>query len=64
MSHGDLAQLEVVRARIEELQERHWFAEQHGKHQRAQKLAQELLGAQAKRKQLVDRIINQHAKRA
>ena len=64
MSHGDLAQLEVVRARIEELQERHWFAEKHGRRERAEKLARELLGAQAKRKQLVDRIINQHAKRA
>jgi len=63
MLHGELAQLEVVRARIEELQERHWIAEKHGKHERAQRLAQELLGAQAKRKQLVDRIINQHAKK-
>jgi hypothetical protein len=47
MSHGELAQLEVVRARIEELQERHWFAEKQGKHHR---------------KQLVDRIMH-HSKK-
>jgi hypothetical protein len=64
MSHGELAQLEVVRARIEELQERHWFAEKQGKRERAQKLARELLGAQARRKQLVDRIMIRHAKKA
>jgi hypothetical protein len=62
MSHGELAQLEVVRARIEELQERHWFAEKQGKHHRAQKLARELHGAQMQRKQLVDRIMH-HSKK-
>ena len=56
--------MEVVRARIDELQERHWFAEKQGKHHRAQKLARELLGAQAKRKQLVDRIMIQDARKA
>jgi hypothetical protein len=58
MSFWELAELKVVRERIEELQERHWFAEKQGKHQRAQQLAQELLGAQVERKQLVDRIMS------
>jgi urease accessory protein UreF len=58
MSSARLAELKAVRERIEELQERHWFAEKRGKHQRAQQLAQELLGAQAECRQLVDRIMN------
>ena len=58
MSSGELAELKVVSVRIEELQERYWFAEKKGKCQRAQQLAQELLGAQAERKQLVDRIMS------
>ena len=58
MSFEEVAKLKVVRARIEELQERHWSAEQQGKRQRAQQLAEELLGAQAERKQLVDRIMS------
>lgn len=62
MSHHELAQLEVVRERIEELQERHWCAEKQGKHHRAQKLAQQLHGAHMQRKQLVDRIM-QHGKK-
>lgn len=53
----ELTELEVVSARIDELHERHWLAERHGKHEHARWLAQELLGAQAKRKQLVDRIM-------
>ena len=62
MAHHELAQLEVVRARIDELQERHWFAEKQGKHHHAQKLAQQLHGAQKQRKQLVDKIM-QHGKK-
>jgi hypothetical protein len=59
MSSGRLAELKAVRERIEELQERHWSAEKRGKHQRAQRLAQELLGARAECRQLVDRIMSQ-----
>jgi hypothetical protein len=57
MSFAELDELEVISARIDELQERHWFAEKLGYRKNARQLAQELLDAQARRKQLVDRIM-------
>jgi len=61
MHAGELTELKVVSARIDELQERHWSAEKQGNRQHAQHLAKQLHGAQAKRKQLVDRIMAREA---
>ena len=56
MAHTELAELKVVKALIDELHERHWRAEKQGKRERARQLAKQLMGAQAERKKLVDRI--------